>query len=223
MPKMTLNRSAIAVLACGTLLAGCGQRPHPIAQQQRQSYQTVATAEGEVQGTAAEGLIEYKGIPYAAPPTGDLRWRAPQPAVRRDAVLVAGQYGNRCIQRPATEGFAMEDAFTQPGSEDCLNLNIYRPDNADAQLPVMVWIPGGGLTAGSGSRPVNHGGNLACLGVLVVAINYRLGSFGFFAHPELSAQDPDGGRLFNYGLMTRSPALEWVRDNIEAFGGDPGN
>lgn len=224
MPKMTLNRSAIAVLACGTLLAGCGQQPaSDSAAQQPQSYQKVATAEGEVQGTAAEGLIEYKGIPYAAPPTGDLRWRAPQPAVRRDAVLVADQYGNRCIQRPATEGFAMEDAFTQPGSEDCLNLNIYRPDNADAQLPVMVWIPGGGLTAGSGSRPVNHGGNLARLGVVVVAINYRLGSFGFFAHPELSAQDPDGGRLFNYGLMDQIAALEWVRDNIGAFGGNPGN
>ena len=183
----------------------------------------VATAEGEVQGAAADGLIEYKGIPYAAPPTGDLRWRAPQPAPARDGVLVADDYGNRCIQRPATEGFAMEDAFTQPQTEDCLYLNIYRPDSGDTGLPVMVWIPGGGLIAGSGSRPVNHGGNLARLGVVVVAINYRLGSFGFFAHPELSARDPDGGRLFNYGLMDQVAALEWVRDNIGAFGGDPAN
>lgn len=222
--RTLLNRSVYAALACGALLPGCGQQPESgnIAQE-RQSFVRISTVQGEVQGIAEDGLVQYKGIPYAAPPTGDLRWRAPQPALERETVLIADEYGNRCIQRPATEGFAMNDAFTQPQDEDCLYLNIYRPDNGDAQLPVMVWIPGGGLTAGSGSRPVNHGGNLARLGVVVVAINYRLGSFGFFAHPELSAQDPDGGRLFNYGLMDQIAALEWVRDNIGAFGGDPGN
>ena len=224
MSRTTLSRTALAALACSALLIGCGQQPESgHSEQEPRSFAQVATVQGEVQGTADDGLVEYKGIPYAAPPTGDLRWRAPQPALMRDTVLVADDYGNRCIQRPATEGFAMNDAFTQPQSEDCLNLNIYRPDNGDARLPVMVWIPGGGLVAGSGSRPVNHGGKLARLGVVVVAINYRLGSFGFFAHPELSARDPDGGRLFNYGLMDQIAALEWVRDNIGAFGGDPGN
>ena len=224
MSRTTLIRSALAALACSALLAGCGQQPESgNAGQEPRSFAQVSTVQGEVRGTAEDGLVEYKGIPYAAPPTGDLRWRSPQPAPVRDSVLVADDYGNRCIQRPATEGFAMNDAFTQPQSEDCLNLNIYRPDNGDARLPVMVWIPGGGLVAGSGSRPVNHGGNLARLGVVVVAINYRLGSFGYFAHPELSAQDPDGGRLFNYGLMDQIAALEWVRDNIGAFGGDPEN
>ena len=219
-----LNRFAFAALVCGALLAGCGQQPESgNTAQETQSFAQVATAQGEVQGIAEHGLVQYKGIPYAAPPTGELRWRAPQPALVRDTVLIADQYGNRCIQRPADQGFAVTDAFTQPRSEDCLYLNIYRPDTGDAQLPVMVWIPGGGLVAGSGSRPVNHGGNLARLGVVVVAINYRLGSFGFFAHPELSAQDPDGGRLFNYGLMDQIAALEWVRDNIEAFGGNPAN
>ena len=219
-----MNRRVLSALAIGALLAGCAQPPpSDETAPQPQSFVRVATAEGEVRGIAEDGLLEYKGIPYAAPPTGELRWRAPQPPLQRESVLVADQYGNRCIQRPATEGFAMEDAFTQPGSEDCLYLNIYRPDNADADLPVMLWIPGGGLTAGSGSRPVNHGGNLARLGVVVVAINYRLGSFGFFAHPELSSQAPDGGRLFNYGLMDQIAALEWVRDNIGGFGGDPAN
>ncbi len=219
-----LDRSALAAIACGALLAGCGQQPQSESTAQPpQSFAQVATVQGEVRGIAGDGLVQFKGIPYAAPPTGDLRWRAPQPALPREAVLVADEYGNRCVQRPRTEGFAMTDAFTQPESEDCLYLNIYRPDNGDAQLPVMVWIPGGGLTVGSGSRPVNHGGNLARLGVVVVAINYRLGSFGFFAHPELSAQDPDEGRLFNYGLMDQIAALEWVRDNIGAFGGDPEN
>ena len=222
--KSRMNCRVLSALAAGALFAACAQPPQSeSAEQQPQSFVQVATAEGEVRGIAADGLVEYMGIPYAAPPTGDLRWRAPQPPLQRDSVLVADEYGNRCIQRPATEGFAMEDAFTQPGSEDCLYLNIYRPDNAEAGLPVMLWIPGGGLTAGSGSRPVNHGGNLARLGVVVVAINYRLGSFGFFAHPELSGQDPDGGRLFNYGLMDQIAALEWVRDNIEGFGGDPAN
>lgn len=224
MTRMILNQTGFAALACGLLLAGCAQQPQSEGTAQHPpSFVRVATAEGEVEGIAEDGLVEYKGIPYAAPPTGDLRWRAPRPPLARASVLIASEYGNRCIQRPATEGFAMEDAFTQPGSEDCLYLNIYRPDNADAGLPVMLWIPGGGLVAGSGSRPVNHGGNLARLGVVVVAINYRLGSFGYFAHPELSAQDPDGGRLFNYGLMDQIAALEWVRDNIGAFGGDPEN
>ena len=222
--KSRMNCRVLSALAAGAVLAACAQPPQSeSAEQPPRSFVQVTTAQGEVRGIAADGLVEYKGIPYAAPPTGDLRWRAPQPPLPRESVLIADKYGNRCMQRPATEGFAMTDAFTQPESEDCLYLNIYRPGNAEAGLPVMLWIPGGALVAGTGSRPVNHGGNLARLGVVVVAINYRLGSFGFFAHPALSAQDPDGGRLFNYGLMDQIAALEWVRDNIEGFGGDPGN
>lgn len=134
--RTILSKTGFAALTFGLLLAGCGQRPpSDETAQQPQSFVRVATAEGEVQGIAEDGLVEYKGIPYAAAPTGDLRWRAPQPPLQRDSVLVADQYGNRCIQRPATEGFAMEDAFTQPASEDCLYLNIYRPDNADAGRP----------------------------------------------------------------------------------------
>ena len=213
-----------AVLLVSALLAGCGPAPDVgDSAPQARSFVQVATVQGEVRGVARDGFIEYKGVPYAAPPVGELRWRAPQPARRRDAVLVADEYGNRCMQRPATQGFAVSDAFRQPESEDCLNLNIYRPNNGNAALPVMVWIPGGALVAGSGSRPVNHGGNLAMQNVVVVAINYRLGTFGYFAHPELSERNADGGRLFNYGLMDQIAALEWVRDNIASFGGDPAN
>ncbi|MFV8819293.1 carboxylesterase/lipase family protein [Haliea sp. E17] len=186
------------------------------------SFVQVATTEGEVQGISQDGLIEFKGIPYAAPPVGDLRWRAPQAPAARDSLLVADTYGNRCWQRPVMEnGFQQKEAFTQPENEDCLYLNIYRPASADAKLPVMVWIHGGGLVSGSGSRPVNYGGKLAAHGAVVVAFNYRLGSFGFFAHPELSAENADEGRLFNYGLMDQIAALKWVQANIAAFGGDP--
>ncbi|WP_187276559.1 carboxylesterase/lipase family protein [Parahaliea maris] len=189
---------------------------------QAPSFIKVATAEGPVRGVEASGVIAYKGIPYARPPVGELRWRAPQPLSPRDAVLVADEYGNRCMQRPVQPGgFQPEEAFTQAESEDCLYLNVYRPAGAEADLPVMVWIHGGGLVSGSGSRPVNYGGNLAAKGAVIVAMNYRLGRLGFFAHPELSEANPDGGRLFNYGLMDQLAALEWVKTNIAAFGGDP--
>ncbi len=222
----------VAFSALATLQA-CNKAPTPaststpapaqvVEPAQEVSFERVNTSEGAVEGIAGDEIIEYKGIPYAAPPTGELRWRAPQPPVARDALLVADSYGNRCMQRPVGEnGFQQKEAFTQPESEDCLYLNIYRPATAEGKLPVMVWIPGGGLVSGSGSRPVNHGGNLAAQGAVVVALNYRLGSFGFFAHPELSAENPDEGRLFNYGLMDQISALQWVQANIEAFGGDP--
>ncbi len=215
----------LALSALVTLQAcSKAQPPAPVVEPvSAVSFEQVGTTEGAVRGVTQGEVIEYKGIPYAAPPVGELRWRAPQPPAARDALLLADSYGERCMQRPVPEnGFQQKEAFTQPESEDCLYLNIYRPANAQANLPVMVWIPGGGLVSGSGSRPVNHGGRLASEGAVVVAFNYRLGSFGFFAHPELSAENADGGRLFNYGLMDQIAALEWVQANIAAFGGDPG-
>lgn len=223
MRSLPSRLAAFPIVCCAVLLACEQESDTGGAPGQLESYVQVATAEGEVLGVEGDGLVQYKGIPFAAPPTGALRWRAPQAPAKRDAVLVADQYGNQCMQRPLSEGFAMQDALEQPENEDCLYLNIYRPNDGNAQLPVMVWIPGGGLYNGSGSRSVYHGGNLASLGVVLVTINYRLGSFGFFGHPELSAQDPDGGRLFNYGLMDQIAALEWVQENIRAFGGDPAN
>ncbi len=204
-------------------LVGCTQQQSSAAAQvHAQSFAIADTQEGPVQAVPADGLLIYKGIPYAAPPVGELRWRAPQAALKREQLLLADSFGKRCMQRPPNPQLKKRpEAYTQPESEDCLYLNIYRPDSSEGNLPVMVWIPGGGLVTGSGSRPVNHGGNLAREGVVVVSINYRLGRFGFFAHPELSDLNPDNGALYNFGLMDQIAALQWVQANISGFGGDP--
>lgn len=175
---------------------------------------------GVLQGTAANGIFSFKNIPYAAPPVGNLRWRAPQPAAHWDGVRSAAAYGNDCIQNR----FMFESApSSQPLSEDCLNLNIWTPSaNAKAKLPVMFWIHGGALITGSGSPAVYDGAAFARRGVVLVTINYRLGRFGFFAHPALTKENPDGP-LGNYGLMDQIAALKWVQANIASFGGDPAN
>lgn len=215
--KITLNGLLIAGILC---LAGCSK----VTTESPTDFISVRTTEGSVKGVKSDGIIAFKGIPYAAAPVGALRWRAPQRPPQRESMLIADTYGNRCMQRPVNPDFQrVKEHFTQDESEDCLYLNIYRPDTTATDLAVMVWIPGGGLVSGSGSRPVNHGGRLAGKDVLVVSINYRLGSFGFFAHPELSKENADNGKLFNYGLMDQIAALEWVQQNIVSFGGDPAN
>lgn len=222
----TKNISLVLVLLTVLTLMGCDKASLPAATQNNptESYLVANVEQGEVHGERNRGIIQYKGLPYAAPPVGQLRWRAPQPPAKYASPLTANQYGNRCMQPPEFKEYPSAPvAFTQEQSEDCLYLNIYRPNNTDAKLPVMVWLPGGGLVAGSGSTPTNWGGNLAKKGVVEVSINYRLGRFGFFAHPELSAQNPDDGRLYNYGLMDQIAALQWVQSNIAAFGGDPDN
>lgn len=187
-----------------------------------QSRPVAETVSGRVQGVSVEGVESFKGIPYAAPPTGALRWRAPQPAAHWQGVRDASHYGAPCIQ-PAKPGqWAVEP------SEDCLNLNLWRParDGVEAnqgKLPVMLWIHGGGSVVGSGSDPAFDGTALARHGVMVVTINYRLGRLGYFAHPALSAAKADGPLLGNYGLMDQLAAMRWVQENIAAFGGDPGN
>jgi len=166
---------------------------------------------GPVAGSVEGASLVFKGIPYAAPPVGALRWRAPQPVAHWTATRAADRFGAICMQpSPKTAE-----------SEDCLFLNVFRPAGKARHLPVLFWIPGGGLVAGAGSEPVYDGKALAAKGVVVVTINYRVGRFGFFAHPQLSAANADGGRLYNYGLMDETAALQWVRRNIAAFGGDP--
>lgn len=205
------------------LLTACQQLNNSDASDY-QLFDLIDTKEGPVKGFKDSGAIAFKGVPYASPPIGELRWRAPQPLIKREKLLLANKYGNRCIQRPKNLNVPnIPELFTQTESEDCLYLNIYRPDNTLQKLPVMVWLPGGGLVSGSGSRPFNQGNNLSKHGVIVVSINYRLGSFGFFAHPSLSNENLDQGRLYNYGLMDQIAALEWVQDNISEFGGDPKN
>ena len=181
----------------------------------------VQTESGSVRGLVAGGVESWKGIPFAAPPVGDLRWRAPQPAVPWDGVRDASAYGNDCMQQPAPSDAAPPG--TEP-SEDCLYLNVWRPADDDAQLkPVVVWIYGGGFVNGGSSPPTYSGAELARRGLVVASFNYRLGRFGTFAHPQLTAENADRGLLGNYGILDQIAALQWVKRNIAAFGGDPNN
>ncbi|MBL8629785.1 MAG: carboxylesterase family protein [Rhodospirillaceae bacterium] len=178
----------------------------------------VTTDQGQVLGTQAEGISAYKGIPYAAPPVGDLRWRPPQAPAKWDEVRDATKFGAPCAQgKPNPSPYVLQEPF----SEDCLTLNIWTLDvAAKKKLPVMFWIHGGSARFGSGSEPFYDGTNLAKQGVVVVTINYRLGLFGRFAHPALT-KEQQGQPLANYGWMDMVAALEWVKRNIAAFGGNP--
>ncbi len=182
----------------------------------------VQTTSGPVEGlTNSDGTIHiYKGIPYAAPPVGDLRWKPPQPVAPWHDVLKATEFGARCMQAPVFSDMVFRD----PGpSENCLYLNVWTPATApNTSLPVMVWIYGGGFQAGASSEPRQDGENLAKKGVVVVSMNYRLGLFGFFAHPDL-ATESGRNASGNYGLLDQTAALQWVHANIAAFGGDPTN
>lgn len=167
----------------------------------------VQTEYGAVKGVQEGGVISWKGIPFAAPPVGKLRWRVPQAATPWMGVRDAAQFGPACMQT--------DDI---PKSEDCLTLNVWKPAEAKGPLPVMVWIYGGAMVHGN---TVQYPGNaLAAQGVIVVSMNYRMGRLGFFAHPALAAEAPNDVRG-NYGYMDQLAALKWVQKNIGAFGGDP--
>ena len=181
----------------------------------------VKTKAGAVEGITAAGsnVRVFKGIPFAAPPVGDLRWKPPQPPAPWDGVRKATEFGARCMQARVFDDMIFRDE----NSEDCLYLNVWTPARGDTdRLPVMVWIYGGGFQAGSASEPRQDGERLAGKGVVVVGFNYRLGVFGFLSHPELTAESPNHASG-NYGLQDQVAALRWVKDNIAAFGGDPGN
>jgi len=176
---------------------------------------------GGLRGVDMGDVTAFKGVPYAAPPVGALRWMPPQQVRAWGGVRPADRYGPSAPQVIPPQYRQVADGAY---SEDCLYLNIWRPAGAEPQsrLPVMVWIHGGGFVFSSGANPVTDGANLARHGVIVVSINYRLGRFGWFAHPELTAEAKDGP-TGNFGLMDQIAALRWVRDHIEAFGGDPAN
>jgi para-nitrobenzyl esterase len=184
-----------------------------------------ALGQTKVEGGLVEGaagadpsIRVYKGIPFAAPPVGDLRWQAPHPVVPWAGVRKATEFGARCMQSPIYPDMIFRD---QGPSEDCLYLNVWTPSkSAKERLPVMVWIYGGGFQAGSASEPRQDGEHLAKKGVIVVSLNYRLGVFGFFAHPELTKESGHNASG-DYGLLDQVAALEWVKKNIAAFGGDP--
>ncbi len=182
----------------------------------------IKTAAGKVEGTLTpDGKVRaFKGIPYAAPPTGDLRWRPPRPHAPWKGTRDARDFGAHCFQSATYPDMVFHD----PGpGEDCLTLNVWTPAGArPGSLPVMVWIYGGGFAAGGTSESRQDGQFLAHRNVVVVSMNYRLGIFGFFAHPALAAESPQQA-AGNYGLLDQAAALRWVHDNIRNFGGDPAN
>ncbi|HEX2466275.1 MAG TPA: carboxylesterase/lipase family protein [Thermoanaerobaculia bacterium] len=169
---------------------------------------------------AASGLRVFRGIPYAAPPVGDLRWRPPQRVAAWEGVRAAKEFGAICPQPPMLA--AMTGETLPPSNEDCLYLNVWTAARADAALPVMVWIHGGGLSLGWSQQAVYDGAAFAGRGVVLVSINYRLGPLGFLSLPELS-RESEHRSSGNYGFLDQVAALEWVQRNVAAFGGDPNN
>ena len=226
--------SSLGLIGILLTLAACAPTPSDIRQ----------TTYGPIQGELNEGVAIFRGIPFAAPPVGDLRWQAPQAPESWTETFKATTAGPACWQESTggnaiflerlTKGAGM-GGFTQwmltnfasladqEVSEDCLTLNIITPqiDHTNSPLPVMFWIHGGGHQSGSGSGPYESP-SLAKKGVVLVSINYRLGLYGFLAHPELAAEDPNHSSG-NYGMLDQIAALQWVTDNISAFGGDPNN
>lgn len=204
-------------LAVTAFILSCG-----VATASRAAPDTVQTTHGAVVGVALFGgdITAFEGIRYAQPPTGELRWKPPLPPSDWTGVQIATEFGSACIQPHSVSGSIYSD-FPAKISEDCLFLNVWKPARA-AKAPVMVWIHGGSLRSGNLASGIYDGSQLARKGVIVVTVNYRLGVFGYLAHPELSAESPHGSSG-NYGLLDQIEALHWVHDNIARFGGDPGN
>jgi para-nitrobenzyl esterase len=180
----------------------------------------VKTHSGTVEGKEEGSVRAFLGIPYAMPPVGDLRWKAPVPVAKWSGVKKTTDFGPHCMQGPIFGDMKFRDSG---GSEDCLTLNVWAPANAPSKkLPVMVWIYGGGFVAGTTSEARQDGTHIAQQGVILVSMNYRLGIFGFMVHPEL-AKESGHNSAGNYGLMDQLAALKWVHENITGFGGDPSN
>jgi para-nitrobenzyl esterase len=180
------------------------------------------TASGVVEGAVSPDgkVLSFKGIPFAAPPIGPLRWKPPQPVAPWSGVRKAVEFGPRCMQTRVYDDMVFRDVGP---SEDCLYLNVWIPEgHFSTKLPVMVWVYGGGFMAGATSEPRQDGSKLCQKGVVVVSMNYRLGIFGFFSHPELTRESGHNASG-NYGLMDQLAALQWVKENIAGFGGDPDN
>jgi para-nitrobenzyl esterase len=181
---------------------------------------TVRVEGGLVSGTTADGVSSFKGIPFAAPPVGELRWRPPQGVIAWEGVRKGDAFGPECPQAPYPAG-SIYAAPPQKQSEDCLCLNVWTAAKPGEKRPVMVWIHGGALTRGSSSNRAYDGTALAKRGVVLVTTNYRLGPLGYLAHPELTGESPKRSSG-NYGVLDQIASLKWVQKNIAAFGGDPG-
>ncbi|MEJ2244683.1 MAG: carboxylesterase family protein [Acidobacteriota bacterium] len=177
---------------------------------------TVEVTGGTIEGVEQDGIFSFKGIPFTAPPVGDLRWKAPEPVQPWSGVKKADAFAPGCMQAANSMG------NTAPVSEDCLYLNVWTPAKTQGEkLPVVYWVHGGGFSGGSTSTPMYDGTGFANKGVVLVSVAYRLGPFGFLAHPELSRESGNGSG--SYGMQDMVAGLEWVQENIERFGGDPSN
>jgi len=213
MNKITSARGHVLVVI---ILAFCT----PILAQNQSSL--VRIDSGELQGVIEDGVAIFRGIPYAQPPVGELRWRPPQPVVPWEGVRDASQFGHVCPQRAGLYPAWVDAHFDAAGrNEDCLTVNVWSlVERGDQPLPVMFYIHGGNMQYGAGSLPLYDGRELVHEGVVLVTINYRIGYLGRFAHPAMSrAQSSEP--LANYGLFDQIAALEWVQRNVADFGGDP--
>lgn len=209
-------RSLLLAAGVTALLSACASMPAPAST----DAPIVRAFTGPVEGVREGGLSVFKGIPYAQPPVGQNRWRPPVPVTHWTEVRQAADFGPACVQpTPRIQSVYSQDIGAT--SEDCLSLNVWSPDTS-ARAPVIVWIHGGALVSGSSKERLYDGTAWAMRGAVVVSINYRLGVLGYLAHPGLSAESPTHASG-NYGVMDQITALQWVRDNIAAFGGDPDN
>lgn len=216
-----MKRLSVFILLFVALIVASCSDPNPV----------LKIEGGQVTGvqTPTEGVIAYKGIPFAAPPVGDLRWKEPQPVVPWEGVRVADKYGDAASQvtwdPQSFYGREWRASGSVPFTEDCLYLNIWTPaaGKTGKKLPVAMWIHGGGYREGFSYEPEMDGGeDYASRGVILVQVTYRLGVMGFFSHPLLSAESPNGVSG-NYGLLDQAAALKWIHNNIAQFGGDPDN
>ncbi len=210
-------KSLFAPLLAASLLSGCS-----LFQAEENYPADIARLDtGVIKGSITDGVVAFKGIPYAEAPVGDLRWRAPQPVAAWQGVREATEFGNDCMQTPFPSDAA---PLGEEPAEDCLYINVWKPDTVTSadKLPVMVWIYGGGFVNGGSSPAVYDGAALAQQGVVLISMNYRLGRFGFFGHPALTAAQEDDLAV-NYGYMDQLAALRWVQNNAASFGGDPDN
>jgi para-nitrobenzyl esterase len=205
------------VATAAFLVVGCGEEETTRAETTMEVPQLDS---GPISGLQEDGIWTYLGIPFAAPPVGELRWKEPQPVAAWDDVRPCTEFGPSCPQPPWSYDFAQEEMAVGEQSEDCLYLNVWTPaESPDEKLPVMVWLHGGAFLIGSGSQILYNGQNLAEKGVVVVTVNYRINVLGFLAHPLLSEESPNSVSG-NYGLLDQIAALQWVERNIAAFGGD---
>ncbi len=217
--RRILKRCALALTLAMGIRGAAGTAATPALAAPAADPIKIRVESGVLAGTAEGGVRIFRGIPFAAPPVGPLRWKPPQPPAAWSGERNATAAGPNCMQRTDKEGVSPGEGAV---SEDCLTLQVFAPPEAH-RAPVMVWVHGGANIQGSGSKAVYDGSAFARDGVVLVAINYRLGPLGFFAHPALTRAAKPDEPLANYGVMDQIAALRWVRRNIEAFGGDPDN